>query len=595
MKKWYAGSSHNSEVELVGELIDDKERGFKGYQVNNLTDGGISFAEHDRLFDTEKEANEWVFNNQRAKHSQPPIKKSSHILDNLKAKGINETLQNMGVYVVDVETTGLTNKDKMFSAAYTEMDMNTGSPINTKESFFNIRKKLPSQKGLSRNEYIEKIETLLAKSHSSEMFGEAQKARGSLKDAAAAMADNKTTTPSRFLTEFSQELSQNQNGNVVLSHNSQFENNQFERLHNTSRTYNTAYKAVKDLNQGNQGLFGANDSISNWSKNADQAGFNQRIRDAHLEYVRAVKGNTDPALIRKALETYAHENMNLVNYMMKQIEDTKGKVGAYVNIDTLPITRALMAFGALNGDVDPGNLMLGGKIEHQSLAWLGRKELHTAGQDTIDQGEIAKKLFAELEAYSHNPERKSKALRELNEFINKNNVATETFKSSITSEISNTTKYKDKASYIAGVYEWIDNSVERYSIASGDHTQRERMANQIKQEFDKTIRENPGASRKTLANEMESIIHSLPTTFDQNKKGADQLKAITERTTKFLEQHKGKLAIAGLFLAGTMVADGGEDGQEIKYNTYDELYNSQYYGTGFADWQNRNNAHRVLY
>jgi hypothetical protein len=595
MKKWYAGSSHNSEVELVGELIDDKERGFKGYQVNNLTDGGISFAEHDRLFDTEKEANEWVFNNQRAKHSQPPIKKSSHILDNLKAKGINETLQNMVVYVVDVETTGLTNKDKMFSAAYTEMDMNTGSPINTKESFFNIRKKLPSQKGLSRNEYIEKIETLLAKSHSSEMFGEAQKARGSLKDAAAAMADNKTTTPSRFLTEFSQELSQNQNGNVVLSHNSQFENNQFERLHNTSRTYNTAYKAVKDLNQGNQGLFGANDSISNWSKNADQAGFNQRIRDAHLEYVRAVKGNTDPALIRKALETYAHENMNLVNYMMKQIEDTKGKVGAYVNIDTLPITRALMAFGALNGDVDPGNLMLGGKIEHQSLAWLGRKELHTAGQDTIDQGEIAKKLFAELEAYSHNPERKSKALRELNEFINKNNVATETFKSSITSEISNTTKYKDKASYIAGVYEWIDNSVERYSIASGDHTQRERMANQIKQEFDKTIRENPGASRKTLANEMESIIHSLPTTFDQNKKGADQLKAITERTTKFLEQHKGKLAIAGLFLAGTMVADGGEDGQEIKYNTYDELYNSQYYGTGFADWQNRNNAHRVLY
>ena len=44
-----------------------------------------------------------------------------------------------------------------------------------------------------------------------------------------------------------------------------------------------------------------------------------------------------------------------------------------------------------------------------------------------------------------------------------------------------------------------------------------------------------------------------------------------------------------------MVADGGEDGQEIKYNTFDELYNSQYYGTGFADWQNRNNAHRVLY
>jgi hypothetical protein len=47
---------------------------------------------------------------------------------------------------------------------------------SSKECFFNIRKKLPSQKGLSRNEYIEKIETLLAKSHSSEMFGEAQKA-----------------------------------------------------------------------------------------------------------------------------------------------------------------------------------------------------------------------------------------------------------------------------------------------------------------------------------------------------------------------------------------------------------------------------------
>ncbi len=48
-------------------------------------------------------------------------------------------------------------------------------------------------------------------------------------------------------------------------------------------------------------------------------------------------------------------------------------------------------------------------------------------------------------------------------------------------------------------------------------------------------------------------------------------------------------------VAGTLLLGGGAEGKGEKYNTYDELYNGMYYGSPFADWQERNNAHKVLY
>lgn len=53
-------------------------------------------------------------------------------------------------------------------------------------------------------------------------------------------------------------------------------------------------------------------------------------------------------------------------------------------------------------------------------------------------------------------------------------------------------------------------------------------------------------------------------------------------------------AAAAVFGANMMFGGNKEKQRDVTYNTYDELYNSQYYGSQFADWQNRNNSHRMM-
>lgn len=523
----------------------------------------------------------------------------NHPISGLDSAHLMTSLRNIGVYVVDVETTGLQRSDKMFSAAYTKMDIkhNTSSPIETKESFFNvIRRPKLSDYQSTPTAFVDEIEQRLARAHSSQVFGDKQLQAGSLREAAQAIADDKAVKPAGFLKEFTGAIGGEANGSLVLSHNSQFENNQFEKLNgSTSKVYDKAYQQAKAANVGNQGLFGANKEISNWSNEDGQEGITQRIRKAYNSYAEAVKGNTNPALVKQALGEYAVENKNLMNHMIGQINDISGQAGKYTNLDTMPMVKALMSFGAVNGDVDKGNLLLGGKIEHLGMAWFGEVESHTAGGDTKLQGKISQVIFKELEEFGRDPNYRSSRLLQLNQYINDNNVATNTFKSSIVSEVSSTSKYKTKAEYISGVYDWIDSSLERYSIASGSQDERVGIANKVKVHFDETLKTKPNASSETIAREMESWIKNLESTTDTQKAGRVVMSDIAAQGKSFLKAHKNKFALAGAALAGSMFIDGSEKGEDKKYNTYDELYNNQYYGTGFADWQNRNNAHRVLY
>lgn len=636
--KWYAGASHNSQVEIHGDLIYDPERNFRGYRVKDSTTGAFSYAPASDLFDTQKEADEYIFNNQRASNKktetpsqgrnttaagdnktspayfastadktkvpfrpgQVPVKPQNHPISGLQSLGITDTLKRMGVYVVDAETTGLKQSDRMFSAAYSKLDMNTGEAEFTNERFFRPNSVKPvNRKNMSDAQVEKEYRRRLEKAHSSEVFGARQAEAGSLDEAAKAMAEGRTVKPETFLNEFSNELSKN-NGNVVFTHNSNFENSQFNKLEGIGNSkYDKAYNRLNEKNIGNNsGLFGADKNISNWTSNDDAQGFTQRIRSAHEEYISAVKGKANPSVVREALGKYASANTDNLNYLMNQIRSVEGKAGAYVNIDSMHLIRGLMSYGALHGDVDPGNILLGGKVEHQALAWLKRQETHQAGDDTRVQGKIAQKLIQELEAYGKDPTRKSALLQELNAFINENNIATATFKSSINSEISNTGKYKSKMDYVKGVTDWVDETVDRYSTASGDHSERQAMARQIQTKVDSLVQENPEMKKERLANELEKWMAEAfesPHSPGAVNEGKIKLEAAAASGVDFLKKHKNKLAVAGLALAGTMFMDGSEKGEDKKYNTYDEVYNNQYYGSGFADWQNRNNAHRVLY
>ena len=81
------------------------------------------------------------------------------------------------------------------------------------------------------------------------------------------------------------------------------------------------------------------------------------------------------------------------------------------------LSRALMSFGALNGDVSIGNLVAGDKVEHQAMAFLGEKEMHTAAGDADQQSRIAKKLLSELDEYKKDPNYKSKLLKDYDTYV----------------------------------------------------------------------------------------------------------------------------------------------------------------------------------
>ena len=71
IKKIYAGADSNIPVEIIDNLIDDEDRNWKGYKtVDN------QFVEAERLFDSNKEADEYIFNKQKNKKVETPPQSS---------------------------------------------------------------------------------------------------------------------------------------------------------------------------------------------------------------------------------------------------------------------------------------------------------------------------------------------------------------------------------------------------------------------------------------------------------------------------------------------------------------------------------------
>lgn len=505
------------------------------------------------------------------------------------------TLKDMGVFVVDVETTGLDKSDRMYSAAHSSFNIDPNSPIETKGSFFGLKgTNLPRKNYKTEESYLSALETSLKNRHSSQSFGEKQLKNKSLRGYAEAIANNTTSSPTKFLEELEGKVSSNTKGSVIFSHNSNFENNTFNNLKGSSKAYDSVFERLEARNTLNaSGIFATNPNLSTQTRVSDLKGLSQKAGEFYNNTLVSTVKTNDPSLIRKALGEYAAKNVEVVNEIHNQINATRLKAGQYTSVDTMHLSRALMSFGALNGDVSIGNLVAGDKVEHQAMAFLGEKEMHTAAGDADQQSRIAKKLLSELDEYKKDPNYKSKLLKDYDTYLTKNNAATQSFKSSLMNQVLSINDYKNSDSLMK-TYDFFDKSLDRYSIASGDHEERKLFHTKLKQAIDENIRDN----NKSLK-EVRASLEQFADEFDiKGPRVSTKVKtspAMTESLMEGLKNHKKIVAVAGLGLGVSLLAGGGEKGRDKKYNTYDELYNSQYYGTGFADWQERNGAHKVLY
>lgn len=656
IKKIYAGADSNIPVELVGDEIVDTDRNWRGYKT---TTG--SFVESERLFNTNKEADEHISklnkSSAQSKTSEAvnstsksvstqttPINKvhSTYSLvgnstlsntpltnkgtpnkTNVKVSGktsvssnldrpvkpinrggsLRDSLKGMGIYVLDTETTGLQKSDKMFSAAYSKT---TGNITNTTPSIvnntfdINVNANRAAFIDVNGNydvdRHISAVENNLRKAHSSRKFGEEQHKRGSLRSIAEDIVHGRLTTHEEFLTSLAEQFNVDKEGSIVFAHNTNFENSVFNNIRGDQRNtgFTSIFDALQERNISNsKGLFSIYHTLSNPTKVVDNHGSVQKANAFYNEYMIDAIKSKDPTRIKDTLNSYASKQMDVVDDLIEQIKITKLKQGAYSTVDTMHLQRALMSFGALSGDVDVANLRLGNSIDVMSKAWGFGPEQHTALDDIDKQRKITDILVEEIDNYRKDGTYKSEKLSVLNKYINENNIGTETYKKTILNEFMNKVKSKDDHQALTKFNDFIENQNSLYEVASGDHQERLNFAAAFNAEKDKLLADKELGFKavKDRLEKFASSPHNIdsPSAKSSNKalKGFDMLEHV--------KANKGMYGATAAIVAGTLLLGGGTEGKGEKYNTYDELYNGMYYGSPFADWQERNNAHKVLY
>ena len=522
-------------------------------------------------------------------------------LEGLHKKSFHKQLKGMGIYVLDVETTGVKNSDQMFSSGRVRIDRK-GNQIGNQatESFYDVGSggAIDRKHFKTEAEYQEALEKNLARAHSSKKFGNEQKERGSLAGHAKARIAGELTTPAKFLSDFEQDIANNQRGSIIWGHNNQFENKEFDTKKLGSDEYADVRRRMEARNIINgSGLFGQSRTMSNKNTDPDMKGLTQKATNLLYNDVNESILSQNPDKLRAALGKYAAANVDIINEVQNQIEAVRLKSGKYTVGDSLHLSRAIMSFGAVTDQFDPRNLMLGNKIETLAHVMLeGYQETHQALDDAIIQGKITSKLTEEIDKFRADPNYKSQLVADLNKHIteNRGKLANDTFKSSIMRELQEV-KHLGDTDGLTKTYGWIRKTTENYSVIEEYAADRAAYAEQFRQALDKASKEKE-ATAETVKASMEKFIEQNQVEGAASRiNGPERAKDGKSIMKKALDGKKKFIAIGGGLAAANLFLGGGEKGEDKKYNTYDELYNSQYYGSGFADWQERNNAHKVLY
>lgn len=656
VKKIYAGADSNIPVELVGDEIVDTDRNWRGYKtttgsfveserlfntnkevdeyISELNKSSAQPKTSNPLNSTSKSVSTqttpinkvhstYSFVGNATPSNTPLTSKGTPNGTNVKVSGktsvsnnidkpikpinrggsLRDSLKGMGIYVLDTETTGLQKSDKMFSAAYSKTNGKiTNTPISITNNTFDINVNANRTAFIDVNgnydvdRHISAVENNLRKAHSSRKFGEEQHKRGSLRSIAEDIVHGRLTTHEEFLTSLAEQFNVDKEGSIVFAHNTNFENSVFNNIRGDQRNtgFTSIFDALQERNISNsKGLFSIYHTLSNPTKVVDNHGSVQKANAFYNEYMIDAIKSKDPTRIKDTLNSYASKQMDVVDDLIEQIKITKLKQGAYSTVDTMHLQRALMSFGALSGDVDVANLRLGNSIDVMSKAWGFGPEQHTALDDIDKQRKITDILVEEIDNYRKDGTYKSEKLSVLNKYINENNIGTETYKKTILNEFMNKVKSKDDHEALTKLNDFIENQNSLYEVASGNHQERLNFAAAFNAEKDKLLADKE-LGFKAVKDRLEKFASSPHNINSESAKNSNKaLKGFD--ILEHVKANKGMYGATAAIVAGTLLLGGGAEGKGEKYNTYDELYNGMYYGSPFADWQERNNSHKVLY
>lgn len=497
-----------------------------------------------------------------------------------------DVLNKMVTINIDLETLGVDPvRDQIYSGAVYSTKEGTGS--KQAASFFDIDKgQYPS--GMPLDEF-------LASRHSSQFFGKEQLKRKSLQGWADSVQQGGTTSLTNFVDNILEHKNSSKDGAILLAQNISFED----------RAISAAYKR----GEIDSGSF--SNLVSQFISKGDVANGNffkpQDITDMNWERYRILDDKIRPSHkmnnaegLKQGLQEYYDQSMKIIDTYMDHF-NTASSQDRIATADLMDFSKALYAHGAVQGKLDPRLLTYGTKVDYLAEVLLNQSEQHEAMSDAVQQDKLFKIMTSELknikeQGVGYN----SPIVDKLARNFEKHKVLEKQVKSSATSFLR---EYLESPKTVDTSLEAIqknamDNFLYRNRFIAEEGTVEGFNFGRFRQDLDgiikkahdiQTAKTSP-FDRGVFLNDVEEMLNAY-----EHSPGAK------DKSRDFIRKHlnnKTTLAVAGgaaALFAGSMLFGGNKEKQkEVKYNTYDELYNSQYYGTQFADWQNRNNSHRMM-
>lgn len=493
----------------------------------------------------------------------------------------NDVAAQLMTINIDLETLGIRADDQVYSgAAYS----NHNGLERSSQTFLDIRG--------TQNKKPEELEGYIRDMHSSSYFGEKQYERGSLNGWAKAVADGQTSGMNEYVSSI---LDMHKNnggqGSILLAQNLQFEN----------RALSNAY-LTGQVGQPFTELIGNISNRSNLNPNSflEASGISQLNWERYSIINDAIKPaftTGDKEGLETALGAYREKSFDIIGNYNASMEKAQA-TNTMAVVDLMDYSKAVYAHGAAQGKIDPRMLLYGNKVDYLAKVLLGEDEAHEALSDAKHQDRLFKILSNEVsQMQTHGSSYDSPIVTKLAASFEAEGVLEKQLKSGATNFIR---EYLDKnpsadvsvEDIKAGALKHFDYK-NRFLIESG--TTEGFNFTDFREELNNTL-EEMYAKNKDVALDRESFLYDLEDTLANQKHTVKESTKILPDMPKFNKSTALKVGGAGAALFATSMMFGGdkEEQKRVKYNTYDELYNNQYYGSGFADWQNRNNSHKMM-
>lgn len=501
---------------------------------------------------------------------------------NTKKGILSNTLYDIeNTYSLDFETTGTGKGARVWSVG-----MTAGNDKGWNKEFFiadAIRYINPIGSDEDGNVKPLSIAEQLLEAHKqtgAEYFGSKQMEAGSFQAFEDSLLKRQGATLSSAISSLNEKLKRDPG--ILLIQNANFENGRLLNAYYRAGKDGTAIDepVIKDLVQNVLGRdleYLEKGNVVNVSEEnfIARKELNQVLEDFKL----GKKGTT--------LDDVVKSKENLKNIINNEISSKVAR-GFSVPVELMDLTEMLQIDMASKGLIDGKVVGYANGMEVLSELLLGEAEKHTALDDTykqVDVYNIFKKATQELEK-GNTPDFLKPYIEALGE--NKGNIHDIVFLKNLRSRVEEVHKKKTTLTK-KELDKMISNATSYYLYAPETNVDRHFVAAKIKDAFNE-------ADEKVKATNVMQLIDDFQEKIPKLNNGEALIPTVQPSITKAMSTNT-KLAIgAGAIGAiGLISTISNKDDKPKRPTTYNELYSNVELGSAYADWKERNNAHRSIY